>query len=382
MPVTSTPTENELLEQALEVVQERLPPGWTAEWTDHQIDGERYRQLDIDGPYGGKRGILVDVKRSLTPKEVKAMVKPDLVRQLRMMAGRTPILVVAPFVGARSQKLLAEHDISYVDPTGNVRIVLSNPGLFVYTTGQDSDPSAVPRPSRGLRGAKAGMIIRTLIDARPPHSVSAIAAAADVVPGYVSRVLETLEGEALITRGPRGQVIDADWQELIRRRAATLDLLAEHTAKRFVSPNGARTTLEDLGSAANQGLVTGSFAAVRYAPVTAPALLVVYPTRPKDLDHLATKLKLRPVQSVPEGADVVLVLPENPGVFRGAKRLENLNIAAPSQVAIDCLSGSGRMPAEGEALIEWMSDTEADPDSWRAPSLEDLPGLPDWARGD
>lgn len=37
------------------------------------------------------------------------------------------------------------------------------------------------------------------------------------------------------------------------------------------------------------------------------------------------------------------------------------------QVPVDCLSGYGRMTAEGEALLEWMVKEER---SWRRPALQ------------
>jgi Domain of unknown function (DUF1905)/Bacteriocin-protection, YdeI or OmpD-Associated len=49
-----------------------------------------------------------------------------------------------------------------------------------------------------------------------------------------------------------------------------------------------------------------------------------------------------------------------------------LRYAAPSQVAVDCLSGNGRMPAEGEALLEWMLANESE---WRADSLHSIPPM-------
>ncbi len=47
---------------------------------------------------------------------------------------------------------------------------------------------------------------------------------------------------------------------------------------------------------------------------------------------------------------------------------------APSQTAVDCLTGNGRMPSEGEAVIEWMANNEA---KWRKASLGDALTLPD-----
>ena len=43
--------------------------------------------------------------------------------------------------------------------------------------------------------------------------------------------------------------------------------------------------------------------------------------------------------------------------------------AAVSQTAADCLTGNGRMPAEGEALTTWMEDNLS---QWRLPSLSAL----------
>ncbi len=37
-----------------------------------------------------------------------------------------------------------------------------------------------------------------------------------------------------------------------------------------------------------------------------------------------------------------------------------------AQIAVDCLTGPGRMPAEGEALLEWMQRKAP---RWQAPSL-------------
>lgn len=42
---------------------------------------------------------------------------------------------------------------------------------------------------------------------------------------------------------------------------------------------------------------------------------------------------------------------------------EAITYAAASQVAVDLLTGPGRGPAEGDALIEWMEQNE---DAWRS----------------
>ena len=111
--------------------------------------------------------------------------------------------------------------------------------------------------------------------------------------------------------------------------------------------------------------VTGSFAAAQLAPVAVPAQLALYVGNP---DATATALGLLPTD---RGADVVLLRQEQGGVMEGARAVGGVRVVAPSQLALDCLTGNGRMPAEGEALLEWMAAHEHD---WRAPLLKIVGG--------
>ena len=62
----------------------------------------------------------------------------------------------------------------------------------------------------------------------------------------------------------------------------------------------------------------------------------------------------------------MLLRPFDPVVFDRNQTDGGLRYAAPSQIAVDCLTGNGRMPAEGEALLDWMLDNEG---AWRLDSL-------------
>lgn len=106
--------------------------------------------------------------------------------------------------------------------------------------------------------------------------------------------------------------------------------------------------------------VTGSFAASRIAPVAAPALLAVYT---RDVRPTARALKLLPAS---EGANVALLRPFDPVVWDRVVDDDGTTYVAPSHVALDCLAGNGRMPAEGEALLSWLVENET---TWRVPSL-------------
>ena len=66
------------------------------------------------------------------------------------------------------------------------------------------------------------------------------------------------------------------------------------------------------------------------------------------------------------GADVVLLSPFDDVVSARSSVRDGIPTVAPSQLAVDCLTGNGRMPAEGEAVLAWMAEHAAE---WRIPSI-------------
>ena len=135
--------------------------------------------------------------------------------------------------------------------------------------------TASPRGAARVRGPKAGRLIRFLCDVTPPYSVSEIALATRLTPGYVSRLLESLDSEALSERTKRGQVVSTHVPGLLSRWTESYDVFKTNRSQTFVARQGPANLMQrdtDDGDIA----ITGSFAAVRLAPVAAPAMLVAY----------------------------------------------------------------------------------------------------------
>ena len=104
---------------------------------------------------------------------------------------------------------------------------------------------------------------------------------------------------------------------------------------------------------------TGSFAATSIASVTAPAVAVIYA---EDPERVAKEARLLPTRS---GANVVLARPYDPIVFTQGWDGADFPCVSVVQIALDCLTGSARMPAEGEAVVKWMRRDEP---RWRCSS--------------
>jgi len=372
-------TEAELLANALQMLQQRLPEGWTVERTAGQAEGTG----DGDGlflfkaPSDSSSDVaMVVAKPRFSPVDVDRLLG-GLGRRLLEAAGRRPILLVSSYLSPRTRELLTDEGISYLDLTGNVRLTMRYPAMFVETVGAQRQPRGQrPQPSATFAGPNAWRVIRFLVEVEPPYGVLDIERATGIEDeankisrGWVSRTLGALADEALIRREPRGPVEQVDWPALLRRRGQAVDLF-KNTVRTYVAPKGAAGMLDAIPSTefADKLYLTGSFAAVRIAPIAAPALLVLYMDpdgRPAYFNEVAERFGL---QEASEGGDVALLRPNSMRPIEDYREAVGLRLVNLPQLVVDCLGGTGRMPAEGEAVLDWMRENES---AWRASSLDE-----------
>jgi hypothetical protein len=363
--------ESHLVDEAVSWLAQRLPAGWSASRSERMVEGGAGSgsrvldaAIDLKASNGTWTTLAVEARRAFSPRDAQLLLS-GVARSLRALAGHIPVLVVAPWLSERTQQLLAAEEINYLDLTGNASIRLDNPALYVRSAGAQRNPEPAARAPARVRGAKAGRVVRLLADVRPPYGVLEIGAATGLTQGYVSRLVDALDREALVERERRGPVLAVDGASLLRRWAQSYDVFKSNTTATFLAPEGAAAALDRIARLRGAGrvAVTGSFAAVRHAPVAAPALLAAYCEDPQ---RVAAELGLLPADV---GANVVLLRPFDEVVWSRAERAGDVTYAAVSQVAVDCLTGNGRMPAEGEALLDWMTANE---ERWRARALGEL----------
>ena len=183
-----------------------------------------------------------------------------------------------------------------------------------------------------------------------------------VDPGYLSRLLTGLADELLIELRPRQPVERVDWEAMIRQITRTYSLLDDNETTTWIAPAAPEQFLRDLSSSRlRRWAVPGSFASSQLVSVAAPEIAVVYTDDP---ERLADTVRRRPTRT---GGDVVTALPYDPIVFQRTTTDDGVAYASVAQVAIDCLTVVGRMPAEGEALLDWMGRNES---RWRSANLD------------
>lgn len=178
--------------------------------------------------------------------------------------------------------------------------------------------------------------------------------------GATYRVIDYLEQEGLAERSEGGRVTVADWKQILRRWSGAYGFVRTNRITQWIAPRGLPDLTKQIRTASKSVsyAVTGSQAAAEwtaYAPARAAMIYVA------DARRSSAAWGLRPADA---GANVILAEPKFDVVLQRTNiNGEGVVFAAPTQVAVDLMTGPGRNPSEAEELISWMKRNEG---SWRA----------------
>lgn len=144
---------------------------------------------------------------------------------------------------------------------------------------------------------------------------------------------------------------------MIERWALDYGFASSNKTWTCIEPRGLENLTKKLRRTPELGcVVTGSVAAEILAPYAPPRLAMLYV---RDADKAMQALGLRETES---GANVVLAETAYDVAFQRTSTPDGFEIAAPSQVAVDLMSGPGRNPSEALAVMDWMQRNER---NWR-----------------
>lgn len=345
------PSDSELVGWARQRIAELLPDTWAAESLPAE-SGTRLPDLSftIRAPDGTTGRLVVEAKSQSDPKQAQAAIA-------RLKRYGASAVLVAPFLSRRTRDVLEDAAVGYADMTGNVLLRMDRPSLYVRTSGQERNPWLGGRRGRTLRGPKAGRVVRLLCDTAPQLSVGQIAEQTGTDTGYVSRVLDVLERDALIERAGRGPIQRVAWEGLIRRWAEDYKVVKANSSFSYLDPRDLSRLPVRFGKATPRYAITGSFAASFATQVAPPRLLMAYVDDPA---VVAESLSLRPTTI---GVNVILLRPFDAVVFDRSSQRDGITYVAMSQLAADLLTGPGRMPEEADEVLAWMRTNER---RWRS----------------
>jgi hypothetical protein len=141
--------KQELLDAGVEDLTRRLPANWAVEKQPSAWDPQ-VADLVLKTPNSENQSLIfVEVKANVSPRDGEGLMGGPWRRRRRQM-GNQPILLVAPYISPRVRDLLTQENVSYIDLTGNIRISLDYPGVFIETQGASAGPRS-SRPRIGTR---------------------------------------------------------------------------------------------------------------------------------------------------------------------------------------------------------------------------------------
>ena len=361
-------SEEQILLAALAELSRRLPPGWSAEPQLERAAGRLRADaaVRIKSPDGQRTTMYAEARRTLVTRDLRTLVD-QLESTIAAARAAEPDESLAPLVVARYlaepvRAWLAERDVSYVDATGNMRILLTTPSLFVRDVGEQKDPWRGPgRPKGNLKGESAARVVRALVDFRPPYSVPGLMKRAGTPSGNTYRVVDFLQEQGLLTRDDTGTITDVQWRALVERWSKDYDFTALAGATGYLAPRGLPELVKRVSELPEDSpiggyAITGSIAAATWEAYAPTRLAMIYAENP---DQFALYADLRRVDA---GTNVIIAPTTQTAALERTQRLDDAVIVSPSQAAVDLLRSPGRGPEEGRALLEWMEKYES---AWR-----------------
>ncbi len=254
-----------------------------------------------------------------------------------------PIIAV-PFMGEVGKHLCRSASVSWVDLAGNAN--LRGPGFHIRIEGRPDRNRKPGRPANVFAPKSARVTRRLLLDPTRTFRQRELAQETALGEGFVSRIVRQLEADGFIRRidgviavRNSGLLLEA-WREAYAFNRH--HIVRGHIPTR--SPQNLLGSLtESLRDQSISHAVTGLASAWQHARFAGFRTVTVYV---QELSSLSA-LHFRPEE---RGANVWLIVPDDPGVFDGAVDIEGIRCVSAVQTYLDLLAMPERSQEAADEL--------------------------------
>jgi len=243
-----------------------------------------------------------------------------------------PLLVV-PYMGETGSRFCDEHNVTWLDLSGNAHI--KAPGLFINVEGKPNRFKSAGRPPN-LFAPKSSRIARQLL-IQPDRALNQreLSQAADLDEGYTSRIVRRFEESGLIVRDEKGLLKPKDPEHLLDAWHEAYDFMRHRVIKGHVAARSGEELLHKIAGVLEKQApgyaATGLCAAWLYSHFANFRLTTFYlPNTPGN--ELFDALGFREDE---KGANTWLVVPNDEGVFHGSEAKEGIRCVHGVQVYLD-----------------------------------------------
>ncbi|MEA1928318.1 MAG: type IV toxin-antitoxin system AbiEi family antitoxin [Candidatus Auribacterota bacterium] len=287
--------------------------------------------------------LLVEVKSSGQPRFAREVVNQFLrLKEDSRYSGAYPVFM-APYISETSANICKESDVGYLDLAGNAYLSLGS--IFISREGR-KNPYMSTRALRSIYQPKSSRVVRVLLTNPARYwKFQDLSDEAVVSLGQVANVKKGLKDREWIKEGSRGFRL-SDPESLLMDWAKNYSFERNQTFKFYTleGPDDAENKIAEVCGKINVGYALTAFsAAARIAPAVRYKRVTAYLSG--RVNDVAGDANFKRVES---GANVVLALPLDEGIFYGATEVNGMKIASPIQVFLDLygLKARGREAAD------------------------------------
>ena len=305
----------------------------------------------------GENTFLVDFRSS----SARAPLLLSLMRfnEKRRDNGKDGIpLLVVPYMGETGSRFCEEHQLAWLDLSGNARI--KAPGLLINIKGRPNRFKSPGRPPNVFAPKSARIVRQLLIQPDRALTQRELSKAADLDEGYTSRIVHRLEETELIIRDEEGLLKPKDPEHLLDAWHETYDFMRHCIMRGHVASRSGQELLHKIAGILEKQApgyaATGLGAAWLYSHFANFRLATFYlPHAPGD--ELFNALGFREDE---KGANTWLVMPNDEGVFHGSEVREEIRCVHAVQVYLD-LKGHPERSSEAASrhrqdYLKWRRD--------------------------
>jgi hypothetical protein len=271
--------------------------------------------------------------------------------------GSIPLIVV-PYMGKSGMDFCQDHELSWVDLSGNAHI--KAPRLLIHVEGRQNRFKKVGRPANVFAPKSARIVRQLLVEPEKGYNQRELSQITGLDEGHTSRIVRRLEELKLIDRDDQRSLRTSDPDQLLDAWLETYDFSKHQIIKGHIAARSGEEHLKRMSQTlAEQQIVyatTGLAGAWLYTHFAMFRLATFFLADPPG-KNLFDLLHFREDD---RGANTWLVVPNDKGVFHGSSARDDIVCVHPVQIYLD-LKGHPERAKEAalmlrQEILKWGRD--------------------------
>ncbi len=257
-------------------------------------------------------------------------------------------LIVVPYMGKSGMDFYQDHDLSWIDLSGNAHI--KAPGLLIHVKGRPNRFKKVGRPANVFAPKSARIARQLLIEPGKSYNQRELSQITDLDEGHTSRIVRRLEELNLIKRDDQGFLRPSDPDQLLDAWIETYDFSKHQIIKGHIAARSGEELINQMTQTLAEQQIdyaaTGLAGAWQYTHFAKFRLATLFLADPPG-KNLFDLLHFREDE---RGANTWLVVPNDKGVFHGSSARDDIVCVHPVQMCLD-LKGHPERAKEAASMV-------------------------------